>query len=55
MKRDKQTDIWFVFRVLKFEVNFCDFICLTCILCSLETWTLTTKDETIYAFLKGIY
>jgi hypothetical protein len=27
-----ETDIWFVFRILEFEVNFGDFICVTCIL-----------------------
>ena len=30
-KRD--TDIWFVFRISEFEVNFGDVICVTCILC----------------------
>ena len=29
----RETDIWFVFRILEFEVNFGDFICVTCILC----------------------
>ena len=33
MEREKLVDIWFVFRILEFEVNFGDFICVTCILC----------------------
>ena len=27
MERENLTDICFVFRILEFEVNFCDFIC----------------------------
>jgi hypothetical protein len=33
MEREKLVDIWFVFGVWNFEVNFDDFICITCILC----------------------
>ena len=33
MEREELTDIWFVFRILEFEVNFGDFISVTCILC----------------------
>jgi len=55
MERDKLTDIWFVFIIFEFEVHFCDFVCVTCMLCSSETWTLTTKDETMYSFLKDLY
>ena len=29
----RDTDIWFVFRILEFEVNFGDVICVTYILC----------------------
>jgi hypothetical protein len=32
MEREKSVDIWFVFRILEFVVNFGDFICVTCIL-----------------------
>jgi hypothetical protein len=32
MEREKLVDIWFVFRVLEFEVNFGDFVCVTCTL-----------------------
>jgi len=32
MEREVLTDIWFVFRILELEVNFGDFICVTCIL-----------------------
>jgi hypothetical protein len=32
MEREKLIDIWFVLRILEFEVNFADFICVTCIL-----------------------
>jgi hypothetical protein len=32
MEREKLVDIWFVLRILEFEVNFGDFICVTCIL-----------------------
>ena len=32
MHEKRETDIWFVFRILEFEVNFGDFICVTCIL-----------------------
>jgi hypothetical protein len=30
-EREKLVDIWFVFRILEFEVNFGDFICVFCI------------------------
>jgi hypothetical protein len=33
MEREKLVDIWYVFRVLEFVVNYDDFICVTCILC----------------------
>jgi len=33
MEREKLVDIWFVFRILEFEVNFGDLICVTCVLC----------------------
>jgi len=33
MEREKLVDIWFVFGIWNFEVNFGDFICITCILC----------------------
>jgi len=33
MEREKLTDIWFVFRILEFEVKFGDAICVTHILC----------------------
>jgi len=32
MEREKLVDIWFVIRISEFEVNFDDFICVTCIL-----------------------
>jgi len=32
MEREKLVDIWFVFRILEFVVNFGDFMCVTCIL-----------------------
>jgi hypothetical protein len=32
MERYKLVDIWFVFRIWEFEVNYIDFICVTCIL-----------------------
>jgi uncharacterized membrane protein len=32
MEREKLVDIWFVFRIWKFEVNYGNFICVTCIL-----------------------
>ena len=32
MEREKIVDIWFVFRIWEFEVNFGDFICVICIL-----------------------
>jgi hypothetical protein len=32
MEREKLVDIWFVFRILEFEVNFGDFVCVTYIL-----------------------
>jgi hypothetical protein len=28
MEREKLVDIWFVFRILEFEVNYSDFICV---------------------------
>jgi hypothetical protein len=28
MERENLTDIWFIFGILKFEVNFGDFICV---------------------------
>jgi len=33
MEGEKLVDIWFVLRILDFEVNFGDFICVTCVLC----------------------
>jgi hypothetical protein len=33
MEREKVSDIWFVFRILEFEVSFGDFMCVTCTLC----------------------
>ena len=33
MEREELTDIWFVFRILEFEVNSGHFICVPCILC----------------------
>jgi len=33
MEREKLTDIWFVFRILEFEVNFGDFIFLLIFVC----------------------
>jgi len=33
MEGEKLVDILFVFRILEFEVNFGDFICVTCVLC----------------------
>ena len=33
MEKEKLTDIWFVFRILAFFVNYGDFICVTFILC----------------------
>jgi len=33
MEREKLVDIWFVFRILELEVNFGNFISVTCILC----------------------
>jgi len=29
MEREKLVDIWFVFRILEFYVNYGDFICVT--------------------------
>jgi hypothetical protein len=33
MEREKLVDVWFVFRIWEFEVNYGDFICVICILC----------------------
>jgi len=33
MEREKLVGIWFLFRILDFEVNFGFFICVTCVLC----------------------
>jgi len=55
MEREKLTDICFVFRILEFEVNFCDFICAAYIVCSSETWTLTTNDENNLRIFKDRY
>jgi len=33
MEREKLIDIWFVFRIFEFEMNFGDFICVTCFFC----------------------
>jgi hypothetical protein len=30
-EREKLTDIWFVFRILEFEINYGNFIRVTCI------------------------
>jgi len=32
MERYKLADIWFVFGIWNFEVNFGNFVCITCIL-----------------------
>jgi hypothetical protein len=32
MERENLVDIWFVFRIWVFEVNYGDFICVTCFL-----------------------
>jgi len=32
MEREKPTDIWFLFRILEYVVNYGDFIRVTCIL-----------------------
>jgi len=32
MQREKLVDIWFVFRILEFVMNYGDLICVTCIL-----------------------
>ena len=31
-ERERLFDIWFVFRIWEFVVNYGDFICLTCVL-----------------------
>jgi hypothetical protein len=29
--KGRETDIWFAFRLLQFEMNYVNFICVTCI------------------------
>jgi len=45
MEREKLVHIWFVFRILEFEVNFGDFMCVTCILYAglMENYKLVCK------------
>jgi hypothetical protein len=31
MEREKLVDVWPLFRIWEFEVNYSDFICVTCI------------------------
>jgi hypothetical protein len=33
MHQKSETDIWFVFRILEFEVNYGDLICVTYFVC----------------------
>ena len=37
MEREKLVDIWIVFRILEFVVNYGDYVCVTCI-CVLVWW-----------------
>jgi hypothetical protein len=39
MEREKLVDIWFVFRIWEFEVNYDDFICVT-VFCMLNWWKI---------------